>query len=335
MALKAGSIRFNTDLSQMEIWDGHQWTGILGTSPEQQTGGTRMLFMGGTNGSSVLDVIEFVNLATTGNAVDFGNLIASEMEGSSCSSRTRGFYFGGDPADNDIEFVTFASQGNATDFGNLNATSKSGSGCSNQTRGIQQLGYPGPQNNISFITMATTGDALDFGDMTGNSGLGGACDSPTRGLIARGFDSNNYLNTLEYITIATTGNAADFGDLLASGVHCVMYSNAVRGVRHAGHQYPASPNHMNIIEFVTIATLGNATDFGDALTGGYGCGGSSPTRGVAGGGYFAGAPTGEASGFTNIIDFVEIMTTGNAFDFGDLSAAKRHVKGDSNGHGGL
>ena len=335
MALKAGSIRFNTDLSQMEIWDGHQWTGILGTSPEQQTGGTRMLFMGGTNGSSVLDVIEFVNLATTGNAVDFGNLIASEMEGTSCSSRTRGFYFGGDPADNDIEFVTFASQGNATDFGNLNATSKSGSGCSNQTRGIMQLGYPSAQNNISFITMATTGDALDFGDMTGNSGLGGACDSPTRGLIARGFDTSNYLNILEYITIATTGNSSDFGDLTRSGVYCVSYSNATRGVFHSGYQYPASPNHMNIIDFVTIGTLGNALDFGDALTGGYGCGGASPTRGVSCGGYVANSPTGDSGGFTNIVDFVEIMTTGNAQDFGDLSAAKRHVKGDSNGHGGL
>ena len=38
---KAGAIRFNTDLSQLEIYDGNQWTGVLGTSPEQQTGGTR------------------------------------------------------------------------------------------------------------------------------------------------------------------------------------------------------------------------------------------------------------------------------------------------------
>ena len=33
-------MRFNTD-SQMEIYDGNQWTGILATSPDQQTGGTR------------------------------------------------------------------------------------------------------------------------------------------------------------------------------------------------------------------------------------------------------------------------------------------------------
>ena len=29
MALKAGAIRFNTDTSQMEIWDGNQWTGVM------------------------------------------------------------------------------------------------------------------------------------------------------------------------------------------------------------------------------------------------------------------------------------------------------------------
>ena len=42
MALKAGAIRFNTDSSQMEIYDGNQWTGILATSPELQTGGGRI-----------------------------------------------------------------------------------------------------------------------------------------------------------------------------------------------------------------------------------------------------------------------------------------------------
>ena len=72
---KAGAMRFNTDSSQLEIYDGNQWTGILATSPEQILGGTRLLFMGGTDGSSTVDVIQYVNIATTGNAIDFGNLL--------------------------------------------------------------------------------------------------------------------------------------------------------------------------------------------------------------------------------------------------------------------
>ena len=49
MALRAGAIRFNADLSQMEIYDGNQWAGILATSPELQTGGTRGFFAGGNS----------------------------------------------------------------------------------------------------------------------------------------------------------------------------------------------------------------------------------------------------------------------------------------------
>ena len=65
----AGAIRFNTDSSQLEIYDGNQWTGILATSPEQQTGGTRGLRLGG----NTVDVIDYFNIDTTGNAIDFGN----------------------------------------------------------------------------------------------------------------------------------------------------------------------------------------------------------------------------------------------------------------------
>jgi len=163
------------------------------------------------------------------------------------------------------------------------------------------------------------------------------CESPTRCVLVAGIKGSPYVayNYLEYITTSTTGNTANFGDLSRSGVHCIAYSNAVRGVFHSGYQYPSSPNFMNVIDYVTLATLGNAIDFGDSLLGGFGCGGASRTRGVAGGGYFQNAPTGETGGFTNIIDHVEIMTTGNAHDFGDLTNTVRHIKGDSNGHGGL
>ena len=37
----AGSIRFNTDSSKMEIYNGEAWWEIDSTSPVQQTGATR------------------------------------------------------------------------------------------------------------------------------------------------------------------------------------------------------------------------------------------------------------------------------------------------------
>ena len=54
---------------------------------------------------------------------------------------------------------------------------------------------------------------------------------------------------------------------------------------------------------------------------------NSSTRATFGGG--------KAGGHTNVIDFVEIATTGNASDFGDLTTTKRFCAGSSDVHGGL
>ena len=43
---KAGAIRFNTDSSQLEIYDGNQWTGILATSPETNWWNSWIVFGG-------------------------------------------------------------------------------------------------------------------------------------------------------------------------------------------------------------------------------------------------------------------------------------------------
>ena len=40
-------------------------------------------------------------------------------------------------------------------------------------------------------------------------------------------------------------------------------SNKVRGLFAGGYAYPADPANSNVIDFVTIASTGNATDSGD------------------------------------------------------------------------
>ena len=44
-----GAIRFNTDSSKLEYYEGNQWVNIISTSPYQQTGGTRGVMGGGVN----------------------------------------------------------------------------------------------------------------------------------------------------------------------------------------------------------------------------------------------------------------------------------------------
>ena len=104
---KAGAIRFNTDSSQLEIYDGSQWTGILSTSPDLETGGVRGFIAGGGGGSGS-NTIDFFNVDVSGNAVDFGNLTQSFFINKCSASRVRGLIHGDRPATNQIDFITIA-----------------------------------------------------------------------------------------------------------------------------------------------------------------------------------------------------------------------------------
>ena len=117
-----GAFRFNTDSAKLEYYDGNQWVNITTDSPDQHTGGTRALMMGGYYTSNV-DHINYVNVATTGNALDFGNMTEVVRSNNSVGSRTRAVSFGGQAPGNAftnvMSFVTFASTGDGQDFGDM------------------------------------------------------------------------------------------------------------------------------------------------------------------------------------------------------------------------
>ena len=330
---KAGAMRFNTDSSQMEIYDGNQWTGILSTSPELQTGGTRGLMFGG-EGSNPRNTIQFFNVDTTGNAIDFGDMNDERTEGMACASREFAFAVGGflgsSPTNytNTLDRVTIASTGNATNFADAHRQTGQAASVASSTRAVTGGGvYSGSNgatnNNIDFFTMSSQADGLDFGDLPITSRGVSGCSSPTRGIFFLGDNAGSTrVNTINFVTISTTGNSSDFGDSTTTARYSSGCSNAVRGLNFGG----GGPT-TNIIDFITIATLGNAKDFGDLLAATSDFGGtgfSSPTRGVVAGG-----------GGINTIQYVQFMTTGNALDFGDLTAGNQYGAGASNGHGGL
>jgi len=129
--------------------------------------------------------------------------------------------------------------------------------------------------------------------------------------------------------MASTGNAADFGDTIGTDRAGGGCSNAVRMIIVGGKPHPSAA--VNTMEFVEMASLGNALDFGDLETNSAGMigGSSSGTRAVFSGGYD------ESATHQSKMQFVQIMTTGNATDFGEMTAAKEQVAATSNGHGGL
>ena len=329
----SGSIRFNTDSSKLEIYNGEQWFEIDSTSPEEQTGGTRGIVFGEQSNTSD---IEFYNVDTTGNAADFADMTrSSTVSAAAFASRVRGIASGGGSPSptNIIEFITFAIQNNAQDFGDLTRAHRNAGGGSSETRGLTIGGYVAPNtvNTIDYVTIASTGNAVDFGDAVRTvEAEVPTVNSPTRIVYGQyGTDPGTPM-TIEYVITSTLGNASDFGSITGdtrSGGG--GGGNAVRGV-FGGGQAPNQPSYtpQDEIHFITISTLGNSIDFGnlnDAVSGLSAC--SSPTRVVFNGGY--------TPSQTNQLQYIQTMTTGNAIDFGDLTSNKARQAGCSNGHGGL
>ena len=326
-----GSLRFNTDTTKLEYFRGNTigWTEIDAEEAAPITG--RHLKGGGSyNGDQ--NIIEFIQTATTGNALDFGDLIRAQRHVGALASNTRGIFAGGyktgSGESNVIEFVEISTLGNTTDFGDmLSKTNDWDFGSlSNMTRGIW-AGDANQTNNIEFITISSAGNAQDFGDLVAGARSIFGMASPTRGVMAGGAPANN--NVIQYITIATTGNALDFGDLVTSSGGATYNkpsgSNGTRGLLGPG-------GGLNINR-VTIASTGNAVEFGTSLvytsSNGNSLGGSSDKLRMF---LYAG---GVSPTVVNTIEFVTIATDGNAVDFGDAVQATTTPGTCCNAQGGL
>ena len=279
--------------------------------------------------------IEYVAISTLGNSVDFGDMTFGAGALGSVSSSTRAV-FGGGRQDGSTPgsamcFITMSSLGNASVFGNLTTARRNLIGCSNSTRGVFMGGANASNtmlNIMDYITIASTGDATDFGDLLSITQAGGPSCSNTRGIYGIGFNGSP-TNTIQYITIASTGNATDFGDATSARLSPAngIISSGTRGVFAAGDT--SGSGRVNIIDYITIASTGNATDFGDlsrATEAPYGA--SNLTRGLIAGG---------ANVTTTQIDYITIASTGNSSDFGDLLDVGLTYGGAgiSNSHGGL
>ena len=342
MAIPSGSIRFNTDSSKLEIYNGEKWWNIDSTSPQEQTGGTRMLVGGGYVPGGATNRISSIQVNTTGSISDFGNLDVTRYGMAGNSDRTRGIWTGGrnDPSPgtsmNDMDYVTFSSFGHASDFGNLTIKYReSHAGAGDNTRAIIFGGKEngGILDDVQYYTIQSLGDSIDFGDLAFARGKPGGCSSPTRAISYCGDGPNHttYHNTIQYVTISTLGNAADFGDSPVAQSSARGGSNAVRGI--IGNGIVAPTDYNQGVEYITLASLGDAIDFGDSqasaeLTSRGAA--SSQTRVVWASGAKAASPYSQ-----NDIEYVQIATTGNMMDFGDLLDSVESSWAVSNGHGGL
>ena len=340
-----GSLRFNTDTSKLEYYRGDTvgWVEMEASSSELGGGtsssnknalGARALIGGG---HVYVRTIEFFTVSTFGDTQDFGDLsvAAGYSGGKGASTATRGLFAGG-YYKNAIEFVTIQTTGNSTDFGDLTLPRLACSANNDRVRAVFSGGQgPGhaASNIIDYVSISSTGNAQDFGDMGLARTVRGSCSSSTRGIIQRANNPATPTGVYESFTIRTLGNATEFGDTIGFQQVFGGSSNATRGIFCGGYLG-------NTIQHITMSTSGDAVDFGDLINRGYNhTAANSTTRACF---CFYNDYTNVPAPSTlkvNVIQTVQIASTGDAVDFGDISYITSEntqiPQGLSNEHGGI
>ena len=116
-----------------------------------------------------------------------------------------------------------------------------------------------------FITIASKGNATDAGDLIGEISGVRTCSNHTRGIFMGGYNPAGSIDDISFMTTASLGNSVDFGNLTAIRREGSCVSNQTRAVYIGGNQSWPNTGFTNVIQFITIATGGDATDFGDDL----------------------------------------------------------------------
>ena len=292
---------------------------------------------------SYTSTIEHFSMITSGDSTVFGDLSNSRGEFGAMSNFTRCIFAGGNSAvspnsTNIIDYVQFNTTGNAADFGDLGAATYRSTGTGgNATRGIVTEGNS-DGDQLQFITPTTLGSAIDFGNRTVSGTYVAGVTSPTRVCFGGAF-TPSVSNIIDFVEIATTGNAIDFGDYtFQNGDQGIAWqatvSNNVRAVTSGGTINASAPNftgvgdHTKEMNYITIATTGNSTYFGDldatlGRTDGASrtshSGWADTTRGLFFGGIYRNATSTNGNIYPTTIDYITIDTPGGSTDFGELT----------------
>ena len=240
----------------------------------------RGVIMGGDYTPALGWSMEYVQIPTLGNSQYFGELEWGTYNGASFASATRGLYAGGRGLD---------------------------------TYGSGSASYS--TAHVDSITIASQGNSTSWGTMSPGFVHTDSCSNSTRGLVAQGYPA---YTTVYYVTIATEGEYGTFGNLTLGRHSAAGCASPTRGI-FSGGRTPAVTN-MNEIDVFTIASLGNAVEFGKLSRSrrSYIGSCSNNVRGIIMGG---GAPN---PIYFSDMEYITIATNGNGQDFGDLTLARQN-----------
>ena len=229
----------------------------------------------------------------------------------------RGVFGGGRSPNHTTSMESFQihTLGNTVSFGDLSGIRRQVSACGSAIRALT-MGGSGPggdTNEIYYYTFASEGNGADFGNLQGAKQTCCCVSSSTRG-ISYGSGGSPY-NQIDYVEIATTGDAQDFGDMATAKRLGAPASSPTRGFAISGYD---DSNIITKKEYITIASKGNGTNFGDVNAGSsapYGT--ANTTRAIIAGG--AGPHYNSPYPRTKRIEYFEMASLGESISFGDLS----------------
>lgn len=236
-----------------------------------------------------------------------------------------GYVFSTDSGTDSIQYFNIPSGGTTTTYGGRFYSSGSmyqAGALSNSIYGLQASFNSPYSSSLAYIVLSSLGAAGSWGSLTQTFTLSSTCANSTRGIVGASATGSPTYNAINYITWATQSNATYFGDI--SGTtgqqQGAALSSSTRGCFAIGYNSDAgAPTYaLSLIAYITIATTGNTSTFGDlSLARRYMGATSSSTRGLYMGGYNNSVLD------TNRIDYITIASTGNATTFGELTVARR------------
>tara|TARA_B100000579_G_scaffold320391_1_gene270002 strand:+ start:615 stop:1676 length:1062 start_codon:yes stop_codon:yes gene_type:complete len=277
-----------------------------------------------------------------GGATGLGRYSSGGYATTGINNGARGIFVGGYDSyqnqNDEIRYITIDTTSNTSDFGDFNQYMPwQGAGCSNGTRGLIIGGYGSHGNQYaSYVTIGSLGNSTNFGKFNSYPSMyavnqaGAWCDG---GRAMRFGGSGNYFGQyvdrkwMDYVQIATTGNSTEFGQMTEAHMQCACVGDLERAVI-AGDSSGENSNLGKVtMEYVTIATKSDASDFGDYSNQGISgqAGTSNNTRGI-----FAGGSVPSVGSSTNIY-YLTVQTTGNTNTFGNLSQLRNSLPADTNG----
>ena len=232
--------------------------------------GRGIFHLGEAPTDSTSETLEFITIASTGNATDFGDLQAGRNSTGAASDSVRGLFFKGSGPVDTIDFITISTKCNGRDFGEGTKANDGVGGASNGSRALSFGGSsPSPSditNIIDYMTIGTLNNAIDFGDLLQLAYYVASTSDGSRGVSVAYDTPGTATDDIHYVNINVTSNAIDFGgEQTGTMVRNTCVSNGSRAVTFGGQPGPGSAS--GTIDYFPIGVSGtDAVDFGELVS---------------------------------------------------------------------